>query len=90
MFSSTKKFLIKAHEAFDELGYKVKSNEINIDDFENSAVQTLNHSKELEDSLNCIRMYNFVYRKFNEIQKLVYKYSWFWDELKYEGNELIN
>lgn len=90
MLPSTKKFLIKTHEAFDELGYRVKSGNIDFEVLERSAVKTLNHSKELEDSLNCMWVYNFVYKKIIKIQKLINKFPSFWNGLKYQGNELIN
>lgn len=62
------KFLIKAHEAFNELGFRVKyTSEMDYDKFIKSAINTLNHTKDLEDAINCVRMIQFCNKEYEKI-----------------------
>lgn len=89
MLPMTRDFLIKAHEAFDELGYRPSTPSISFDKLQESAIKTLNHTKELEDSINAARMYQFLVKNFEKVCSKVQKHYDFWKTIPYEGNELI-
>lgn len=49
----TDNFVALAHEAFRELGYHIDNiSEINSDDLQECAINTLNHCKDLSDARN--------------------------------------
>lgn len=89
MLSMTRDFLIKAHEAFDELGYCPDTPSISFDKLQESAIKTLNHTKELEDSINAARMYQFLVKNFEKVCSKVQKHYDFWKTIPYRGNKLI-
>lgn len=87
----TDDFLVKAHEALNELGFRVKNSyEMNYSKFIKAAVNTLNHTKELEDAINCVRMIQFCNKEFDKITKAIDKKHDKWLSMPYEGNELIS
>ena len=87
MLPITKKFLIKVHQIFDELGYRLMSSNVNVDDFQDA---TINHSKELEDCRKVINMYRFIIKRFKKVCSKIKKHYDFWKTLPYEGNETIS
>lgn len=85
----TDKFLEKTHEAFDELGYHVSSNP-NWEDFRSTAVKTLTHTKDLDDAINCVRMFRFCCDEWDKIEKIFEKASDRWNAIPFEGESLIS
>lgn len=90
MLEMTRNFLIKAHEAFDELGYHPISSNFSLKYIKYAAVNTINHSKTLDDGINAARMYQFVVNNFDKICDKVSRHYDFWSSMKWEGNELIS
>lgn len=90
MLPITKNFIIKVHQIFDELGYRLMSSNVNIDDFQDATINTLNHSKELEDCRNVINMYRFIIKRFKKVCSKIKKHYDFWKTIPYEGNESIS
>ena len=68
----TRRFIEKIHDAFDELNYH-ETRELNFDDFEQAAVKTLTHCKDLSDAIDAIRMYQFCLKKWSKIEKIYNK-----------------
>ena len=90
MLPITKNFIIKVHQIFDELGYHLMSSNVNIDDFQDATINTINHCKELEDCREAINMYRFIIKKFKKVCSKIKKHYDFWKTLPYEGNESIS
>lgn len=87
----TDDLLIKAHEALNELGFHVKNSyEMNYGKFIKTAINTLNHTKGLEDAINCVRMIQFCNKEFDKIAKAIDKKHDKWLSMPYEGAELIS
>lgn len=90
MLLITKNFIIKVHQIFDELEYRLVSSNVNIDDFQDATINTLNHCKELEDCRKVINMYRFIIKRFKKVCSKIKKHYDFWKTLPYEGNETIS
>ena len=89
MLSRTKDFLIRAHEALNELGYELKSDDFNYDKFFEAGIYTINHSREFADTKDAAWMINWLDSNFDKLLDKVTKHHDFWDSLPYEGRELI-
>lgn len=85
----TRRFIEKVHDAFDELNYH-ETKQLNFDKFEQSAVRTLTHCKELSDAINTVRMYQFCIKKWNKIEKIFDHKLQAFNEYNFEGNSLIS
>lgn len=85
----TRGFIEKVHDAFDELNYH-ESKRLNFDKFEQSAVRTLTHCKELADAINAVRMYQFCLKKWSKIEKMFHRKLQVFNEYDFEGNSLIS
>ena len=85
----TRGFIEKVHDAFDELNYH-ETKRLNFDNFEQSAVRTLTHCKELADAINAVRMYQFCLKKWSKIEKMFNRKLQAFNEYNYEGNSLIS
>lgn len=90
MLPMTKDLLNKAHIAFDEFGYKPSSDQISYVDLYSCMVKTLNHTKELEDAIETIKLFHFLYKNFEKICSCVTKHYDYWQSLPYEGNEMLS
>ena len=90
MLPSTKKFLIKAHQYFDELGYHPNSQDISFDELQRLSINTFNHTKSLSDSKNVALMIQFLTKNFSKIYSKIRKHFDFWKEIPYEGNEMVS
>lgn len=85
----TRIFIEKVHEAFDELNYH-ETRHLNFDTFEQAAVRTLTHCKELSDAIDAVRMYQFCLKKWNKIERMFSRKLRAFNEYDYEGNSLIS
>ncbi len=85
----TKNFIKTVHEAFDELNYRI-TKDLNFDNFEKSAIRTLTHCKDLSDSIDAVRMYQFCLKKWNKIEKIFKHKLQQYNQYEYEGNSLIS
>ena len=86
----TQDYLIKVHEAFDELGFRPKNSYFTMSQVQEAAINTLNHTKELEDGINAARMFQFIVKDFDKIKKKINSNLLFWQNLSYQDNELIS
>ena len=85
----TRKFVEMVHAAFDELNYH-EQKKLNYDDFEQSAIKTLTHCKELNDAIKSVRMWQFCRKHWKKIEKLFSKKLSVFNEYSYEGNSMIS
>lgn len=87
----SKKKILKIHQAFDELGYE-KNDNLSIDDFYRQAIFSLNRSKDLEDAINVVRMFQFCYKNWKKIEKIFSKYKYInkRKQIPFEGSSYIN
>lgn len=85
----TKKFIEKVHNAFDELNYH-ETKQLDFDKFNDSAVDTLIHCKDLSDAVDAVRMFQFCLVKWEKIEKIFDKKISLFNEYRYEGNSLIS
>lgn len=85
----TRGFIEKVHDAFDELNYH-ETEKLDFDIFEQSAVKTLTHCKELADSIAAVRMYQFCLKKWSKIERMFNRKLQTFNEYEYEGNALIS
>lgn len=90
MLKSTEKFLIESHIAFDELGYHPLDHHISFKKLQNATIKTLNHTKELEDSIDVVNMFKFLSTNMDKLCSKIERHSDFWKSLPYEGNELLS
>lgn len=90
MLPSTKNFLIKVHEALNELGYHPKSSVLNFEDFKLCAFRTLNHAEQLEDAIDAAKMIQFIIQNHQKINDNISEHFDFWKTLRFEGNELLS
>lgn len=58
MLNITREFLIKAHNAFNESGYR--PDHLNYDHFCKCATKTLNRTEELQDAIEAAKLWQFV------------------------------
>ena len=84
-----KRLLIKAHKAFDELGYHPDSKNVSFDDFLPLAVKTLNHVDTMDDAIIAVKYLRFIAKKYDKITALIKKHYDFWSSIPFVGNELI-
>ena len=68
----TERFINKVLSAFTNLNYCERVN-LDFKEFENSAFETLIHTKELVDAKDALKMYQFCVKKWKRIEKLFYK-----------------
>lgn len=85
----SRKFIEKAHNAFDELNYH-ETNCLNSDTFNQAAIKTLTHCQELSDARNAVLLYQFCLKKWSKIEKIFDKKLSIFNEYDYEGNSLIS
>ena len=85
----TRNFIEKVHDAFDELNYR-ETKRLDFDKFEQAAVWTLTHCKDLSDAINAVRMYQFCLKKWTKIEKIFNKKMPVFNEYDFEGNSLIS
>lgn len=85
----TRGFIEKVHDAFDELNYH-ETQQLNFDSFEQAAVNTLTHCKDLSDAIYAVHMYHFCLNKWNKIEKMFIKKLSIFNEYDFEGNSLIS
>lgn len=90
MLNMTREFLIKAHNAFDELGYRPDHLNFNYDRFCECAIKTLNRTEELQDAIEAAKLWQFVNSHFGKIHQLANKHERFWNSLSYADNELLS
>ena len=81
----TRSFIEKVHDAFDELNYR-ETQQLDFNKFEEAAVKTLTHCKDLPDAINAVRMYQFCLKKWNKIVKIFDKKLSVFNEYDFEGN----
>lgn len=87
----TDKYLTKAHEAFNELNFHpMSSKDMDEDAFIKAAVKTLNHTKDLADAQDCVRMIQFCLKDFDKIAKAIDKHAEEWASMPFEGNDLLS
>lgn len=86
---TTKKFIKKVHDAFDALNYH-ETNSLDLEAFDNAAVNTLTHCAELSDAIVAVRMYQFCLKKWNKIKKIFNRRLQEYNEYDYKGNSLIS
>ena len=89
MLSRTRDFLIKAHEALNELGCELKSDRFDYDIFFDAGINTINHSKEFVHTKDAVWMFSWLNSNFEKLIDKGTKYSDFWDSIPYDGRELI-
>lgn len=77
MLNMTREFLIKAHNAFDELGYRPNHLNFNYDHFCECATKTLNRTEELQDAIEAAKLWQFVNSHFGKIHQLANKHEHF-------------
>lgn len=85
----TRGFIEKVHDVFDELNYHEKTR-LDFKAFEQAAVKTLTHCKELSDAIDVVNMYQFCLKKWNKIEKMFYRKLQTFNEYEYEGNSLVS
>ncbi len=85
----TRRFIEKVHDAFDELNYR-ETQQLDFDKFEQAAVRTLTHCKDLDDAKNAVGMYQFCLKQWDKIEKVFNKKLSVFNEYDYEGNSLIS
>lgn len=85
----TRNFIEKVHDAFDELNYH-ETKELNLEEFENCAIDTLEHCKELADAQDAVRMFQFCLKKWSKIERIFNKKLDIFNEYTYEGSSLIS
>lgn len=64
--------------------------QLDFDRFNQSAVHTLTHSRDLQDAINTVRLYKFCLKYWNKIEKMFAKKLHVFNEYRYEGNSLIS
>lgn len=84
----TRSFIEKVHDAFDELNYR-ETQQLDFNKFEEAAVKTLTHCKDLPDAINAVCMYQFCLKKWNKIVKIFDKKLSVFNEYDFEDNSLI-
>ncbi len=89
MLKSTANLLMMIHAFFGEIGYEASSSNFKSEDVFDYALGTLNHTKDFDNSILLLRMYEFYKEKEEKFIRKLYKYPEFWDSLKYEGKEEI-
>lgn len=85
----TRNFIEKVHYAFDELNYH-ETQQLNFNDFEQAAIKTLTHCKDLLDAITAVRMYQFCLKHWTKIKKMFDKKLFVFNEYDYEENSLIS
>lgn len=85
----SRNFIKKVHDAFDELNYH-KTRQLNLDDFEQAALKTLVHCKDLSDAIDAVRMYQFCLKQWTKIEKIFNKKLSIFNEYDFEGNSLLS
>ena len=84
----TRNFIETVHYYFDELNYRIDNN-LSYDDFEEAAIKTIIHSKELPDAIISVRMLQYCINHWSKIEKLFDKKLDKYNEYEYEGNTNI-
>lgn len=85
----TRGFIEKVHDVFDELNYHEKT-QLDFKAFEQAAVKTLTHCKELSDAIDVVNMYQFCLKEWDKIEKMFYHKLQTFNEYEYEGNSLVS
>lgn len=79
----TRKFIEKVHYYFDELNYyEIQS--LDLAKFEQSAINTLIHCKDLDDAITATRMLQFCLQKWNKIKRIFKRKLNIFNEYEYE------
>lgn len=89
MLPRTRDFLIKAHEALNELGCELKNSDFNYDKFFECGINTINHTREFADTKDAVWMFSWLDANFDKLIEKGMKYNEFWDSLPHEGRELL-
>lgn len=90
MTSRTMNLLIKAHDAFDELGYRPITPVISFDNLFKASLNTLNHTKDFQDGINVADLIQFLFKNFDKVCSKVKKNEYFWKTLAYNGRKLVS
>lgn len=89
MLQSTWNLLLRIHNFLDEIDYNPSVESFDADIILDKVVYTINHSKELKDSLFVAREYFYYLKKETKFLKKLYKHSTHWDLIKYNGREEV-
>lgn len=90
MLRSTVDLLLTVHHFFDEIGYNPTSENFDDNKVVCKVVNTINHSKELDDALYIARLYEYYICKRAKFINKYRKYPKFWDTIKYDGRQKVN
>lgn len=86
---TTKGFIKKVHDIFDELNYH-ETRQLSFDCFKQSVVRTLTHCKDLSDAINTVRMCKFCLKRWQKIEKVFKRKLTLYNEYASEGSSLIS
>lgn len=85
----TKKFIENVRDAFDELNYH-EENFPKREAFEQAAISTIAHCKELQDAKHAVKYFQFCNENWNKIEKMFKTKLDIFNEYPYEGSSLIS
>lgn len=84
----TKNKIIKIHNMFDKLNYKINNN-LSYNEFIRQAINTINHIDNFDDIKNLLIMINYCKKNWKLIERVFIKYNDEWNELQY-SNDINN
>ena len=85
----TRNFIENVRNAFDELNYH-EENFPKREAFEEAAISTLVHCKELQDAKHAVKYFHFCNENWNKIEKMFKTKLDIFNEYPYEGNSVIS
>ncbi len=89
MLKSTGYLLLRIHIFFDEIGYKPTSENYDDNKVLDNVVNTINHSKNLEDAIHVLKLYNHYVSKRVKFINKYHKYPKFWNAINYNGRQEV-
>ena len=90
MLPRTKTFLLKVHQILVDLGYDFNTFPLKYSDIENCAIQTLNHTKNLNDAKLAVKYFSFIREKYDKICSKVERHYDFWKTIIQRKQRLIS
>ena len=90
MLPRTKTFLLKVHQILVDLGYDFNTFPLKYSDIENCAIQTINHTKNLDDAKLAIKCFSFIRKEYDKICSKVERHYDFWKTIIQRKQRLIS
>ena len=83
LFISWRDFLELVHIYFDELGYHFNMEDFDYEVFFKKAINTINHTKDLDDTVQALESLQFIDMNISAFIKKAYKHLDYWNSIKW-------